>query len=53
MSGAAGSVKVLLAGDINGKFDALYKRVNTVNASNGPFAALLCVGSFFNAEGAC
>jgi len=53
MSGAAGSVKVLLAGDINGKFDALYKRVNTVNASNGPFTALLCVGSFLNAEGEC
>ncbi len=46
-------MKVLLAGDINGKIDALYKRVNTVNASNGPFAALLCVGSFFNAEGMC
>ncbi|KAH7619036.1 hypothetical protein Ndes2526B_g05985 [Nannochloris sp. 'desiccata'] len=52
MSGAAGSVKVLLAGDVNGNFDALYKRVNTVNASNGPFAALLCVGPSFNAEGA-
>lgn len=48
MSGASGSVKVLLAGDVNGKFDALFKRVIAVNTSNGPFAALLCVGSFFS-----
>jgi hypothetical protein len=52
MSGAAGSVKVLLAGDVNGKVDHLFKRVVAVNASNGPFAVLLCVGAFFNAEGA-
>jgi|LakMenEpi03Aug12_release.lakeMendotaPanAssembly.Ray.scaffolds.fasta_scaffold3043535_1 hypothetical protein len=53
MDAAAGNVKVLLAGDVDGKIDALFKRVNTVNASNGPFAALLCVGSFFKAEGTC
>jgi hypothetical protein len=51
MSGTAGNVKVLLAGDVNGRLDALFKRVGTVNASNGPFDALLCVGSFFNPEG--
>ena len=46
MSGAAGSVKVLLAGDVCGKIETLFKRVTTVNASNGPFDALLCVGLF-------
>ena len=48
MSGS--NVKVLLAGDVNGKIDALFKRVATVNASNGPFDALFCT-SFFNTEG--
>ena len=52
MSGTANNVKVLLAGDVNGKIDALYKRIATVNASNGPFNALFCVGSFFNPDGA-
>lgn len=51
MSHAQGNVKVLLAGDVNGKIDALFKRVNSVNASNGPFDLLLCVGSFFGYAG--
>ena len=46
------TIKVLLAGDVNGKFDALFKRVSSVNSSNGPFDALLCVGSFFP-DGTC
>lgn len=50
MSGTSGNVKVLLAGDVHGKIEALFKRVTTVNTSNGPFDALLCVGTFF-AEG--
>lgn len=41
------AVKVLLAGDVQGKLDALFKRVATVNNSNGPFNLLLCAGAFF------
>lgn len=52
MSAGAGGVKILLAGGVQGKIDALFKRVATVNASNGPFDLLLCTGSFFNAAGA-
>jgi hypothetical protein len=47
----AANVKVLLAGDVNGKIDALFKRVATVNGSSGPFDLLICVGSFFPSGG--
>lgn len=39
--------KVLIAGDVNGCFSELFKRVETVNKKAGPFDALLCVGRFF------
>lgn len=41
------AVKVLLAGDCLGGFDALLKKVAAVNKKNGPFDLLLCVGQFF------
>ncbi|EGC36123.1 hypothetical protein DICPUDRAFT_87565 [Dictyostelium purpureum] len=41
------SYKILVCGDIGGNFQQLYKRVATVNKSNGPFHLLLCVGAFF------
>lgn len=41
------AVKILLAGDVGGKIDALFARVDKVNSSNGPFDLLLCVGGFF------
>ena len=41
-------MNILIAGDCNGKLSALFKRVASVNKSNGPFAALLCVGGFFS-----
>lgn len=44
-------VKVLFAGDVGGKVEALFKRVATVNASNGPFDVLLCTGGFFAPAG--
>jgi hypothetical protein len=44
------AVKVLLAGDVMGQLDALYKRIQTVNAKSGPFQVLFCVGGLF-AEG--
>ncbi len=40
-------MKVLLSGDINGKWNALFKRVTAVNKSNGPFDILLCTGRTF------
>lgn len=45
------SRKVLVSGDVNGNFHALYKRVAAVNKANGPFDILLCVGSFFTSAG--
>lgn len=41
------AVKVLLAGDCLGGFEALFKKVAAVNKKNGPFDLLLCVGQFF------
>lgn len=43
----SGTVKVLLAGPCRGEVDALFKRVSSVNTSNGPFDVLICVGQFF------
>ena len=42
--------RVLLAGDVCGRLDALYARVAAVAAKAGPFDALLCVGRFFEEE---
>lgn len=44
-------VKVLFAGEPSGRFEALFKRVAAVNASNGPFDLLLCCGAFFAGSG--
>uniref|UniRef100_A0A914WE37 CWF19-like protein 1 n=1 Tax=Plectus sambesii TaxID=2011161 RepID=A0A914WE37_9BILA len=40
-------VKVLVAGEVRGQFDALFKRVAAVNSKAGPFDMLICVGEFF------
>ena len=39
--------RILFSGDVNGQLESLYKRVVSVNKSNGPFDCLFCVGSFF------
>lgn len=44
-------MKVLITGDVNGSLAALFKRVTTVNKSNGPFDMLFCVGCFFPIAG--
>mmetsp|Transcript_25623 Transcript_25623/g.48535 ORF Transcript_25623/g.48535 Transcript_25623/m.48535 type:complete len:637 (-) Transcript_25623:202-2112(-) len=44
-------VKVLLCGDVEGKFQQLFKRVETVNQKAGPFNCIFCVGTFFGADG--
>ena len=45
---AARPIKILVAGSVQGRFNALFQRVETVNKSAaGPFDLLLCVGDFF------
>ena len=39
--------KVLVAGDVGGNLDELFKRVGAVNSKSGPFDCLLCTGEFF------
>ncbi|KAM7259794.1 hypothetical protein ACFE04_015535 [Oxalis oulophora] len=39
--------RILLSGDVTGRLNQLFKRVQSVNKSAGPFDALLCVGQFF------
>ncbi|CAG9865148.1 unnamed protein product [Phyllotreta striolata] len=39
--------KLLICGDVEGKFQQLFKRVESINNKSGPFDCLLCVGNFF------
>ncbi|KAJ4708649.1 zinc finger CCCH domain-containing protein 64 [Melia azedarach] len=39
--------RILLCGDVLGRLNQLFKRVQSVNKSAGPFDALLCLGQFF------
>ena len=41
-------VKILVVGNIDGKFNKVFNRVDTVNKKNGPFEFLLCCGNFFS-----
>ncbi|VDK44991.1 unnamed protein product [Anisakis simplex] len=52
MSGSSSEkfTKVLVSGDVNGRFEQLIKRVTNVNRKNGPFDVLICVGEFFGAN---
>jgi hypothetical protein len=43
-------VQILVTGDVRGKLGRLFKRVETVNKKNGPFAAVFCVGEFFPSD---
>ena len=43
--------KVLLCGDVHGKFHSLFRRVTSVNKANGPFDLLLCTGVFSQQKG--
>ncbi|RZC40507.1 CWF19-like protein 1, partial [Asbolus verrucosus] len=38
---------LLLCGDVEGKFNALFSRVSNINTKSGPFDCLFCVGNFF------
>lgn len=37
----------LLCGDVEGRFNSLFNRVEAINKKSGPFDLLLCVGNFF------
>lgn len=37
----------LLCGDVEGKFDVFFNRINNINKKSGPFDLVLCVGNFF------
>lgn len=44
------SVKILVQGDVGGSIDAFAARIRKVHGGKaGPFAAVLCVGTFFGA----
>ncbi|KAJ7322780.1 hypothetical protein OS493_032965 [Desmophyllum pertusum] len=43
----AASLKILVCGDVCGKFNILYGRVRNILKKNKDFEILLCVGSFF------
>ena len=43
-------LKLLAIGDVRGKFSQFMKRINSVNAKNGPFEMILCVGDFFGED---
>ncbi|XP_033845590.1 CWF19-like protein 1 [Periophthalmus magnuspinnatus] len=40
-------VRVLACGDVEGRLNALFNRVQTIQKKAGPFDLLLCVGDFF------
>ena len=44
-------MKVLCCGDVEGRFAEVWARVRKIEASNGPFDALFCVGQFYGVEG--
>eukprot|EP01134_Creolimax_fragrantissima_P005921 CFRG5921T1 len=51
MTEPSSAVKVLVVGDVDGQFNAFFKRVESVNRKAGPFDAVFCTGSFFAREG--
>lgn len=45
--------KILVCGDVGGNLPELYKRVAAINAKNGPFDCLFCVGEVRSCFGVC
>lgn len=41
------SFSSLLCGDVEGRFEALFKKVEIIAKKSGQFDMLLCVGNFF------
>lgn len=44
--------RILVVGDVEGHFNQLFKKIQTVVKKNGPFSKLLCVGEFFGSNNA-
>ena len=44
------TTKILVAGDVNGDFAALFGRVGTLHATKGPFDCLIVTGDFFGSS---
>lgn len=42
--------KVLICGDVEGHFNFVFSKVDTINKKSGPFDFLLCVGNFFGKD---
>ncbi|XP_059168516.1 CWF19-like protein 1 [Physella acuta] len=47
---AAKPLKILVAGDVEGNFSQLFKRVQAIQKKSGNFDLLLCVGDFFGSD---
>ncbi|XP_045478442.1 CWF19-like protein 1 [Harmonia axyridis] len=45
--GSADKKRILLCGDVEGKFNALFKKINSIIKKSGQFDMLICVGNFF------
>lgn len=43
-------LKVFVSGDVLGKFNSLFNRINSVQAKMGKFDMLFCIGDFFGAD---
>ncbi|XP_005182434.1 CWF19-like protein 1 homolog isoform X2 [Musca domestica] len=43
-------IKVLVCGDVRGRFKQMFQRVESINKKAGPFEILLCVGDFFSED---
>lgn len=39
--------RILISGDVEGRFRCLFTKVESINKKSGPFDFLLCVGNFF------
>lgn len=44
-------MKIVVCGDVEGRFAATFGRVAKIDAANGPFDALLCCGRFLGEDG--
>ena len=43
-------VKILVCGDVEGRYAETFKRVAKLDKKAGPFDALFCVGAFYGAD---
>ncbi|CAG2164796.1 unnamed protein product [Oppiella nova] len=48
--GRKSTLKILVCGDVRGKYRQLFSRISVVNKKSGPFDVVLCVGQFFGVD---